>query len=60
MDWQGKYLLRCCLCDGERSVKPLLLVERLLVNGDRIMDRSADTPLGKRLYPELWEVRVRL
>ena len=51
INWQGEYLLRGCFCNGEGSVKTLFLVERLLVNGDRIMHGSADTSLGKRLYP---------
>ena len=51
MNWQGEYLLRGCFCYGESSVETLFLVERLLVNGDGVMHRSADTPLGKRLYP---------
>lgn len=51
MNWQGEYLLRRCFRNGEGSVKTLVLVERLLVNGNGIMHRSADTSLGKRLYP---------
>lgn len=51
MNWQGEYLLRRCFRNGEGSVKTLVLVERLLVNGDGVMHRSTDTPLGERLYP---------